>query len=382
MGSLLAQRHDNRRRLRVLAVVDSLEVGGAQHHLLALAQRMVRNGDEFLVATSANEPMAADFRDLNVPVRSLAASSIKHRLSPVFAGRLMRLAARGGYDLIHAHLFASSVAACIAARVTKLPLVVTHHSMSTWQHGWERRLSNWVDRSADAVIAVSSNIAATRRVPVRIIPNGVEIPDQRWTAHEIATARTKLGVPIDAFTVSFVGRFTEDKNPLLYVEMAALVGAQAPDAHFLLIGDGPLRNAAERRAAELGIGARMTFAGFQPDAGRLHQIADALAVTSASEGSPLVVLEAMAAGRPVVATNVGDISHQIADGETGYLVQPGDPDGLARALLALRDRSRWMNMGAAGRDRVLRFFPIQRTLQETLAVYRDVLQRGKLRTAA
>ncbi len=388
MGVLPWRRRQRQTRsdpTRVLAVIDTLEVGGAQHHLLALARGLVSAGDEVLVATSANEPMASAFRAGGVPVWSLTRRSIKHQLSPTFARRLAHLAASGDFDLIHAHLYASSCAAYVAASLTRTPLVVTHHSMNTWQRGWQRRVGHWVDRRAEAVIAVSSNIAATHRgARVRIIPNGVELPEQRWTADEIAAARRKLGIPVDAYTVAFVGRFSSDKNPLLFIAMASEVLVWDPSVHFVLMGDGPLRPAAERLASSLGISDQVRFVGFQPEAKKLMQAADVLAVTSESEGAPLVTLEAMAAARPVVATDVGDIACQVADGETGLVVRPGDARSLAEAVLALRDVGLRERMGAAGLARVRHQFTMQRTLRETFAVYREVLgeREGSFRLTA
>jgi glycosyltransferase involved in cell wall biosynthesis len=374
MGVLSLTRHKTRSSTRVLAVIDTLEVGGAQHHLLGLARGLVSAGGEVLVATSANEPMASDFRAGGVPVWSLTPRSIKHEVSPTFARRLSHLAASGDFDLIHAHLYSSSVAAYVAARLTGLPLVVTHHSMNTWQCSWQRWLGRWVDRSAEAVIAVSSNVAAAHaNARVHTILNGVELPEQRWSAAEIAAARSKLGIPKDAYTVCFVGRFSADKNPLLFVEMAAAVAATDPTVHFLLMGDGPLRPMAELRTAALGLGERIHFVGFQPEAKKLLQAADVLAVTSQSEGSPLVTLEAMAAARPVVATNVGDIARQVVDGEAGYVVRPGDARALAARILALRDPALRERMGARGLARVRRSFHIKHALDQTFAIYREVL---------
>jgi glycosyltransferase involved in cell wall biosynthesis len=199
------------------------------------------------------------------------------------------------------------------------------------------------------------------------------MPEERWSAGEIAAARYKLGIPLDAYTVGFIGRFSADKNPLLFVQMAAAVAAADPKIHFLLMGDGPLRSLAEQRGEALGLNAQLNFVGFQPDAKKLVQAADVLAVTSQSEGSPLVSLEAMAAARPVVATNVGDIALQVADGKTGFVVRPGDARMLADAVLALRDLDTRVRMGAAGLARVRCRFHIQHTLDRTFAVYREVL---------
>ena len=369
--------------IRVLLVIDSLEVGGAQHHLLSLASRLLRLGHQPVIATSGQEPMAAQFSDLGITVKSLSKRSIKHRLSPAFTTRLTQLAITGAFDLIHAHLFSSSAAASVAARVTGRPLIVTHHSMNTWQRGWQRALGSWVDGNADAVIAVASSIAASRKARrIYTIPNGVAVPDRTWSGDEIAAARKKLGIPTNAFVMSYVGRFTADKNPLLFIDAVALLAERVPGVRALLIGDGPLRKIAERRAEELDVRSCMSFLGFQPDAHRLHSIADVLVLTSESEGSPLVVLEAMAAGRPVVATDVGDVAQQIVHGESGYLVSPREPEAVAKALLELQDPARRAQMGSAGRLRVLQEFNMERTLDQIVEVYRLALHQTSLRAVS
>ena len=181
---------------------------------------------------------------------------------------------------------------------------------------------------------------------------------------------------MDAYLIGYVGRLTIDKNPLLFVEAAALVARRLPHAHFLMVGDGPLRGQAESYARALGIDGRINFAGFRPEAARLHAVADVLALTSDSEACPLVSLEAMAAGRPVVGTAVGDVPLQIVDGETGFVVAPRDASAMATALVALGDASRRRRLGDAGRRRVIKEFPIERTFDRTVAVYEETLARS------
>ncbi len=182
-GSMLVPPPGGRVR-RVLAVIDWLEVGGAQHHLLWLASGLARAGYRFLVATSGNEALTAVYRRAGVPVLTLTQRSIKHRLSPAFLARLLRLVRRGQFDLIHGHLHSASVCAAMAARATGTPLVLTHHSMNTWRPAWQRVLGRWADRQADAVIAVATNIAAALQrsaVRARVIPNGVVVPERVWS---------------------------------------------------------------------------------------------------------------------------------------------------------------------------------------------------------
>ncbi len=366
---------------RVLAVIDWLEVGGAQRHLLGLAGGLRRDGCEVVVATSGQEPLTEAFQQAGIQVASLTQRSIKHRVSPVFALRLARLAWQGDFDLIHAHLHSASVAAAFAARALGLPLVLTHHSMNTWRSGWHSVLGRWADRQADTVIAVASNLAAAagaHGARVRLIPNGVEWPSRLASPVEVAAARAQLGIPTDAYVISYVGRFTVDKNPLLFIEAAARVAARCPSAYFLMLGDGPLRPSVEARAQELQLDKRIHFAGFQADAAAFHPVGDVLTLPSNSEGAPLVVLEAMAANRPVVATAVGDVPQQIVHGTTGFVVAPGQAQELADALVELADPGLRARFGAAGRARVLNRFTTEHCLQQTVAVYREAMARRGL----
>src|SRR5262249_15057454 len=149
----------------------------------------------FTVATSGDEPLLATFEEAGVPVWTLARRSIKHRVSPVFTARLTAIALCGGFDVIHSHLHSASLAAAGAARVSGLPLVITHHSMNTWRSRWDTLLGRWADRQANAVIAVANNVAASVErggARARVIPNGVAVPSGRWSAVEVAAARAVL----------------------------------------------------------------------------------------------------------------------------------------------------------------------------------------------
>src|SRR5262249_43043709 len=255
---------------------------------------------------------------------------------------------------------------------------LTHHSMNTWRPWHHRLLGRLADRKADAVIAVSTNIADTLArggVRPRVIPNGVAVPATAWAPAGIAAARAALGVPRTAYLVNFVGRFNTDKNPLLFLDVAARVAARCATAHFLLVGDGPLRDAVEARVRALGLEERVTLAGFRTDAVDLHYAADVLTLTSDSEGAPLVVLEAMARSRPVVATEVGDVPLQILEGETGFIVPPRDTARFADALVALENPELRAQLGRAARERVQQRFSIEHCLTETAAVYCEALGR-------
>lgn len=359
----------------MLAVIDRLEIGGAQHHLLQLARGLRELGYELTVATSGDGPLRSHFADAGIQLVSMCHHSVERQISLPFAARLTHLAAH--FDLIHAHLHASAVAAAIAACHVHRPLVITHHSMSTWHGTGDRLAGRWADRQADAIIAVARNVAEAlpSGVTARVVPNGVPLPRERWTRERVAATRYGLGIQPQAYLISFIGRCSPDKNPLLFVEVAARVAFRSRGAHFLLVGDGPLRVPAMDRARALGIGDRFTAPGFWADAGAIHQISDVLTLTSNSECAPLVVLEAMAAERPVVATAVGDVPRQIVHGQTGFVVPPGDLVAMQAALLQLEDPDLRRRFGSTGLRRVQRYFSLERMLVETADVYAKVLDQ-------
>lgn len=361
--------------LRILHVVDTLEVGGAQRHVLSLVDALRVRGHHCLIATSGEVGLGGSE---GIEVVSLARQSVSHRLPLRFTARLIRLLAEERVDLVHAHLHASSLAAAAATSAHRVPLVVTHHSDGARQPLSHRMLGRWTSSCAHTTIAVARTLAAKlsdRNIPSVFIPNGVPLLEGHPLDRE--RLRGELGIPPRAFVAGFTGRLVEDKDPLLFVEMAARVAAAHEAAHFLMVGDGSLRHEIERGIARHGLGSRFTLAGLRQDASRLHGAADVVVVPSRRDACPLVPLEAMAAGCPVIGTAVGDIPDQIVGGVTGYVVPAGDADSLASAVLALADPRRRRQFGAAGDARVTERYSIRQMVDRTLAVYAEALQAGQ-----
>jgi glycosyltransferase involved in cell wall biosynthesis len=171
-----------------------------------------------------------------------------------------------------------------------------------------------------------------------------------------------------------VGRLTPQKGLETLIEAAPKVARAVPDAGFLIVGDGPLRAGLERAARASGAG--VVFAGERRDVQDLMRGARALALPSVYEGLPLVALEAMACGLPVVASGVDGVPEAVEDGETGVLVPPGDAERLADALIGLlRDPAKAEAMGRRGRARVEAHFSAERMVEETQAVYEACLKK-------
>jgi glycosyltransferase involved in cell wall biosynthesis len=369
-GAMTPSRH-------ALAAIDTLEVGGAQYHLLALARGLAGHGYRTTVVTTAG-PLRKEFEAAGIAVIETAKRPIGRRASTGLLSTLLRLARSGNADLLHAHLHGASIAGSLASAASGVPLIVTQHSVGTWQSARDREDQRRTWRSATRVIAVSRQIQhcveRAGATPYRI-PNGVDVRSQSESRAADRAFRSRHGVPEDVYVVGFAGRLVEDKDPVLFLETAALVARSCPHARFVVVGDGPLRHVLMERARRLGLDRRLTITGLLPRTSAPAGRFDVLALTSRSEGSPLIVLEAMAAGVPVVATQVGDVPYQVCHGATGFVARSRDPAELAALTLRLADSGVRERFGHNGRDHVAQHFAIEGMVARTARVYQESISR-------
>jgi len=372
--------------VRSLVVVDSLEVGGAERHVVDLAVALRRKGHGVTVACSATGGLSNLLDGANVPVRVLLDRLAKRRVSVTYARGLRRLVREQRFDLVHAHIYASAAASALATVGTGVPLVVTEHTEGAWQGRHARLVSRLIYRRARSVIAVSSPIRGhllqRYGVPpekISFIPNAV-IPA---SGREPGTTSTLPDERREGPLVGVVARLQPEKGVANFLKAAARVSAACPVARFLVVGDGPLREELLRLADRLGLRERVRFLGHRADARELVGLLDVLVVPSLTEGTPLIVLEAMAAGVPVVASDVGGIPDQVRHAREGLLVPPDDTIALGEALLGLlRDPDRARRLGEAGRRRAGSEFSHAVMMRKIEAVYEAVLAGTPARRAA
>lgn len=362
--------------LRLLVAVDSLEVGGAERHVVDLVLALHREGHAVTVACSVSGSLAEALEAARIPVRPLLGKIVKRRVSLRYALELRKILGRESFDLLHAHVYSSAAASALATAGTGVPLVVTEHTEALWQGMSGRLFSSWMYRRVSRVIAVSS--AIRRRLierdhvpPARInvVPNSV--PPARDADGDTLSLPAEFG---DGPLIGMIARLQPEKGVTSFLKAAAHVAKELPAARFVVVGDGPLWKEMLGLAEVLGVRERVLFLGFRPDAQALIELMDVVAVPSVSEGTPLVVLEAMAAGTPVVASRVGGIPDQICHGREGILVPPGDPRALADALLVLlRSPELARSVGEAGRLRAGTEFSHERMVRRVEGIYRTAL---------
>ncbi len=187
--------------------------------------------------------------------------------------------------------------------------------------------------------------------------------------------RRCLGLPEEGWIVGTVGRLTEQKGYALLLEAAVLVLKRLPQTHFLVIGTGELEEDLKRLAKRLRIDTKVIFTGPRTDVEELMSMMDLFVSSSLWEGLPTVLLESMAAGVPIVATQVSGNTELIQHGDAGLLVPPGDPVSLAKAiLLSLTDRQKAISMSIVARTRVQQCFSIESVAQQHVALYTTLLQ--------
>jgi glycosyltransferase involved in cell wall biosynthesis len=293
----------------------------------------------------------------------------------------LRLLRSGDVDVLHAHKFGPNLWATSFARLVDVPVVVAH------EHTWSfegARLRRVLDRrliatGCDAFVAVSERdrerMIELEGIPaerLRFIPNGIPAPAPRFEPG--GDVRAELGIPAGAPVVGAVGVFRAQKDFGSLVRAHAALLERQPDAQLVIVGDGPERAAVEALVARLGIGDRVRFPGIRADAVRLAAAFDVAVNCSLFEGSSLAILEFMALGRPIVASDVGGTPDLLAQGEAGVLVPPTDVAALATAIGdLLGDPTHARALGERARVRQQEEYDIDVQARRLEALYEELL---------
>ncbi|HET7444364.1 MAG TPA: glycosyltransferase [Solirubrobacterales bacterium] len=346
---------------KVLMVVNALQPGGAETQLMHLAEGLAKAGHHITICCMNKAFVPTEsVRAAGAQIVELGASHKIQRLLAV--PKLARLARR--FEVVHCTIWDASLWGRIAAILARRPVVVADHSTDRSIHTSSKGASreSWValhNRLLDPFTYATVACAASQRPvllnegvsPSKIvyIPNGLPIAEMRSTAAD-GPGPDAVGLPEGVPVVMQVGVFREEKNQVGALEAVAGIRAAGVDAHLVLIGDGPTKAAVEQRAEELGAGEWAHFVGRRSDVPALLPLADVFVQPSLADAMPLTVMEAMAIGVPVVATEVGDVPAML-EGRAGLLVPPGDQAALEAALTALlTDPARRAELGAAGEE--------------------------------
>jgi glycosyltransferase involved in cell wall biosynthesis len=329
-------------RVRVLLLVKGLGLGGAERLLERAVPYLDRVRYDYQLAYLLpwKDALVPAFRKAGIPVHCLGWDG---PLGLKTAGRLVQLLRRERIDLVHAHLpWASILARAVRARAGVRWLVYTEHNVPERYRLPTRVVNALTYRANDAVIAVSSQVAARLRPYVRhgrphvvTVPNAVDVQALERSVRARETVCREFGLPDDVRLVVNVGNLVPKKGHRVLLAAARHVADRVPAVRFLVVGSGPLAEDLATLARRSGLDGQVVFTGLRDDATALIGAADVFVLSSLHEGLPVALLEAMALGRAVVATRVGGVPEVVAHGETGVLVEPGDPQALAASILQL-----------------------------------------------
>lgn len=389
------------RPLRVLHIITRMIVGGAQENTM-LSCALI-DPDRFVSEILSGPETGAEGelhsecarRGVRLSIETDLVRRVAPQLDLMMIGRLVSFIRDRRFDIVHTHSSKAGILGRIAARLARTPVVV--HTVHGW--GFHRRqsahefnayvmLERWCARMCDALVVVgdadrAEGLTLGIGVPAqyRLIRSGIEIEAYRDVKTTRDEARRCIGVPLEAFVVGSVGRLSEQKAPLDLITAFEPLAAAIPEAHLVIVGDGPLRSQVERRCRERDLTHRVHLTGLRGDVPDLLRAFDVFALASRWEGLPRVFPQAMAAGLPIVATRVAGATDAVTHGLTGLLVEPGDMAAFSKHLLTLAsDRPAARRMGARGAERV-EDFSAALMVEQLAQLYSDLSEASGRATA-
>lgn len=371
--------------MKALFLCQNLGVGGAEELILGASTALPAAGVETgVVALTRRGPIADEIAAAGVPVH--LASGQPGPRDPAAFIRLVRLLQRERPDVVHTFLITASIYGRMAAFMAGVPLVLAAeqnvYQQKPKRHALlERALATRTYRVVACCEVVGQFYQRQVGVPsskVAVIYNAVRF-GQRPHAEDRAPARAALGLPADAVVLGTLGRLTEQKGQRVLLQAVAQLTTQHPNVILFLAGVGPLRDNLEAEAGRLGIPERVRFLGMRRDRDNLYAAMDIFVLPSQWEGLSLALVEAMGAGRAVVATSVGGNPEVVTDQRTGLLIPPSDINALTDALSGLiADPERRAALGEAAATEARARFSIEEHVSQLAALYRQGLaERGR-----
>ncbi len=381
----------------VLHPITRLIVGGAQENTLFTVERLDKTRFHAEVVsgpqTGSEGSLIHEAQQRGIPLT--IHPHLLRQISPVNDLRalyaLARLMRQKQYTIVHTHSSKAGIIGRLAARMAGVPVII--HTVHGWSfHDYMPRLTRniyiflerWMASFTDALIVVAEqDIAKGQSAGIgkpeqyHLIRSAIpldEFDPARYNSQEI---RRELGIPEDAAVIGNVGRFSAQKNPLDWVRVAGLVGRACPQTHFLLVGDGPLRDRVEMALIEQGLQGRVTLTGLRRDAPRMMAAMQIFMLTSLWEGLPRVIPQAMAMGLPVLANRADGTSEAIQEGETGNLCTPGDIEQMAsQCIFWVEHPEVRTEVGLHGQQFARQEFDLRRMIEQIETLYDQLLAQA------
>lgn len=370
-------------KLKVCIVLPKLRIGGAEMHVLSLLKQIDRSRFAVsLLCLGPGDPRMED--EAKRSVESFETVRFRWRRLPAALSAMTRFLRAGRFDVVHCHLPPADLVGRLAARLAGVPVIITtEHGKFLWKPWYYLAVERMLAGITDVRICVSGDIMEIRRrregTPARKlvhIPNAVDTARFGSPARDRAAVRAEFGWDPAAPLVVAVGRLEPEKNYELLLRAVDRLRTSVPGVRCLVVGDGTRRAALAELVDSLGIAAHVRLAGARADIADLLGAADVFALSSLKEGLPVSLLEAMAAGRGIVATAVGGVPETIRDGENGLLVPSGDAPALAAGIARLlSDGGLRARLGSAARAAAERDYDVKTIVARIENLYVETHRR-------
>jgi len=371
------------RHYNILHLISSGGLYGAERVILELAERMQSDHCHITIGViqsidDRHLEIAKEAERLGVNVKVFACSG-KLGFTTVF--KISDFIKENKINLLHSHGYKSNFYGLLATRKCPIPIITTNHSWLTSYFRlkiYYRVLDSRVMRFFDRIVAVSEEVqgdmvrSGIDPKKITIIDNGLNI--ERLSPALIPDHRLKatLNIPEKNKVIGAIGRFEPEKGFTYLLKAACGVVGLHKDVTFLIVGNGPIKESLVKQANDLGISDRVVFAGYRTDIPQLFSIMDTFVLSSIKEGLPMVILEAMAAKRPIIATRVGAVPKVIHDGENGLLVDIKDVTGLQSAICRLLENPDEADrLAQSGYDTVKKSYSSESMCQRYLELYQS-----------
>jgi glycosyltransferase involved in cell wall biosynthesis len=392
---------NGRSPVRVLRLITRLNIGGPAIQAVTLSDRLTPYGFQTRLVFGRLGEGEGDMRYLlPATVDAQEIATLQRRVAPVQDLRALaavrRIVRDFRPDIVHTHMAKAGMVGRVAAALhnrgaghRRIRVVHTYHGhvlegyfnplVSRTFLGAERSLARVTDRIVAISPRIRDELSRDLRIgcpeQYRVVPLGFDLSDLAAIDDaRRASARRTLTLPASAHVVVTIGRLTAIKQHTLFLETAAIVAQRDPAAVFLIAGDGELRGDLEQRTRALGLADRVRFLGWQRDLATIYGASDVFLLTSRNEGTPVALIESLAAGTPGVSTDVGGVRDVITGDDVGLLAPSGDAAALADGVLRLLgDRGRRQAMGDRGRASVVARYQIDRLVADVAGLYHELL---------
>ena len=365
--------------IKVVLLIPTLDQSGAEKQLSLLACGLPKDEFQVDVICLNRGGVYEEMLQEHGIVPTVLGKRLRFDVSTYF--RLKQELQQRQPDILHTWIFAANAYGRLINRQNpRTKVLVSERCVDSWKSKWQHWLDHKLLRHTTRIVGNSNSVVQfyrERGVPEDLlvpIPNGIEIPDQQCSAAERAERLAEFDIPADAHVVGFVGRLAAQKRVDDLIWGMELLRQLDERAYFLLVGDGPDRADLEQFARSCGASERIRFTGHRSDVQKLFPTMDAFWLASDFEGQSNSIMEAMAWGLPVVATNIPENAELVVEGETGNLVPVGGRVQFAKAAeKILGDSELAKRFGEAGRQRMRTHFSVPQMVQSYAELYRQIL---------